>query len=291
MHLVKAKTILSKTNGINIYRGCLHGCIYCDARSKCYQMKHDFEDIEVKENALFLLEEALKKKAPCMIGTGSMSDPYIPLEKKLLYTKRMLELIEKYEFGVAIQTKSDLILRDIDIIDRINQKSKAVVQVTLTTYDEALCKKLEPYVASTNRRVEVLKECKKRGIPTVVWLCPILPFINDNQKNLMGILNYCIENDVYGIICFGMGVTLREGDREYFYEKLDEYFPGLKERYIAIYQNAYEVNSLNNDNLMNLFYAVCKQHKIKTDVSEIFNYLHEFPVKKNQLSIFDFLDE
>lgn len=291
MHLVKVKTILSKDNGVNIYRGCLHGCIYCDSRSKCYQMKHDFEDIEVKENSLYLLEDALKRKTPCMIGTGAMSDPYNPLEKKLQYTKRMLELIEKYEFGVTLHTKSNLILRDIDIIDRINRKSKAVVQVTLTTYDEALCKKIEPYVSSTKERVEILKECKKRGIPTVVWLDPILPFINDTQKNLMGILNYCIENDVYGIICFGMGVTLREGSREYFYDKLDEYFPGMKERYETVYGNAYEVNSLNNKNLMNIFYTVCKQNNIKTNVDEIFKYLHDFPIKKNQLSIFDFLDE
>ena len=190
MHLVKVKSILSKNNGLNIYRGSLHGCIYCDSRSKCYQLKHDFEDVEVKENAIVLLEEALKKKVPCMIGTGSMSDPYNPLEKKFLYTRKMLELIEKYEFGVSIITKSDLILRDIDIIDRINQKTKAVVQVTLTTYDEVLCKKIEPYVSSTKERVEILKECKKRNIPTIVWLDPILPFINDNQKNLLGILDY-----------------------------------------------------------------------------------------------------
>lgn len=291
MHLVKTKTILSKDNGLNIYRGCLHGCIYCDARSKCYQMKHDFEDIEVKENSLYLLEEALKRKVPCVIGTGSMSDPYIPLERKLLYTRRMLELIEKYEFGVTLHTKSSLILRDIDIIDMINQKSKAVVQVTLTTYDETLCKKIEPYVSSTKERVEILKECKKRGIPTIVWLDPILPFINDTQKNLMGILNYCIENDVYGIICFGMGVTLREGSRDYFYEKLDELFPHLRERYETIYGNSYEVNSLNNKNLMNIFYTVCKQNNIETNVDELFKYMHDFPVKKNQLSIFDFLDE
>lgn len=291
MHLVKVKSILSKNNGVNIYRGCLHGCIYCDSRSNCYNMKHDFEDIEVKENALILLEEALKKKPSCMIATGSMSDPYLPLESKLLYTKRMLELILKYDFGVSILTKSDLILRDIDLIDEINKKNKAVVQVTLTCYDEKLCKIIEPYAPSTSRRVEILKECKKRNIPTVVWLDPILPFINDNQKNIMGILNYCIENGVYGIICFGMGLTLRDGNREYFYEKLDEHFPHLKERYESIYKNSYEVKSLNNRALMTLFHTICKQNNIKTNIEEIFEFLSSFPDKKNQLSIFDFLDE
>ena len=115
MHFVDAKGILSAQNGMNLYRGCTHGCIYCDSRSDCYQMNHDFEDIEIKENALELLQEKLDKKAPCMIGTGSMSDPYIPIEKDLKMTRGMLELIDKYGFGVAIQTKSNLIMRDIDL--------------------------------------------------------------------------------------------------------------------------------------------------------------------------------
>ncbi len=168
MHYVLAKNILSSKNGMNLYRGCLHGCIYCDSRSKCYQMHHDFTDIEVKKNAIQLLEYELKKKIPCMIGTGSMSDPYMNIEKDLQYTKKMLELVYKYGFGVTIITKSDLILRDIDLIEQIHKKTKAVVQITLTTYDEDLCKIIEPNVATTKRRFEVLMDCKKRGIPTVV---------------------------------------------------------------------------------------------------------------------------
>lgn len=289
MHFVEAKTILGKGNGINIYRGCTHGCIYCDSRSKCYQMKHDFEDVEIKSNALLLLEKELMRKKPCMIGTGSMSDPYMHVEHKLMYTRKMLELIEKYGFGVAIQTKSDMILRDIDLIDRINKKTKAVVQITLTTFDENLCKKLEPNVCTSTKRVEVLKECKKRGIPTIVWLDPILPFINDTKENLLGILNYCIENNVYGIICFGMGLTLREGNREYFYEKLDELFPKLKYKYIKIFGNKYEVNSLQNNELMKLFFEITRKNGIKTDVKELFDYMHEFPRKYEQLSLFDFV--
>ena len=287
MHFVEAKTILSKDNGINLYRGCTHGCIYCDSRSNCYQMKHDFEDIEVKSNALALLENELIRKRPCMIGTGSMSDPYMHIEKNLLYTRQMLELIDKYGFGVAIQTKSNLILRDIDLIEKINKKTKAVVQVTLTTYDEDLCKKIEPNVSTTLERVEILKECKKRGIPTIVWLDPILPFINDTKENLIGVLNYCIENNVYGIICFNMGLTLRDGNREYFYKKLDEHFPNLKYKYMKTYGNKYEVNSLFNNDLMKLFYEVTSKNGIKTDIKELFNYMHEFPKGFKQLSLFE----
>ena len=287
MHFVKAKTILSKANGINLYRGCTHGCIYCDSRSNCYQMKHDFEDIEIKENALILLENEMRRKGPCMIGTGSMSDPYMHIEKELNYTKKMLGLIEKYGFGVAIHAKSNLILRDIDIIDKINKKTKAVVQVTLTTYNEKLCEILEPNVSTTLERVEILKECKKRGIPTGVWLDPILPFINDTKEHLLGILNYCIENNVYGVICFNMGLTLRDGNREYFYKKLDEHFPNLKYRYINTFGNKYEVNSLYNNDLMNLFLDITKRHNIKTNVDEIFEYMHEFPHKYTQMSLFD----
>ena len=175
MHEVEAKGILSAQNGMNIYRGCSHGCIYCDARSTCYQMDHPFEDIEVKINAPILLEQALRKKRKrCMIGTGSMSDPYLHLEEKLGLTRRCIELIDAYGFGLAIHTKSDLILRDLDLLKSINQKTKCVVQMTLTTFDEMLCKKLEPNVCTTARRIEVLNIMKEEGIPTVVWMTPIL---------------------------------------------------------------------------------------------------------------------
>ena len=157
MHEVEAKHILSAQNGMNIYRGCSHGCIYCDARSTCYQMNHAFEDIEVKKNAPELLESALRsKRKKCVIGTGAMSDPYLPIEKELRLTRRCLELIDEYGFGLAIQTKSDMILRDLDLLKSINRKSKCVVQMTMTTYDENLCKIVEPNVCTTARRIEVL---------------------------------------------------------------------------------------------------------------------------------------
>lgn len=187
MHEIQAKSILSAKNGMNLYRGCTHGCIYCDARSTCYQMDHAFEDIAVKKNAPELLEQALRRKRnKCMIGTGAMSDPYLHAEKELSLTRRCLELIEEYGFGLAIQTKSDLILRDLDLLKRINQKTKCVVQMTLTTCDESLCQILEPNVCTTRRRAEVLNILKEEGIPTVCWLTPILPFINDTEEKHQG---------------------------------------------------------------------------------------------------------
>lgn len=289
MHFKKAKGILSSSNGMNIYRGCLHGCIYCDSRSKCYQMDHPFEDIEVKENAPDLLEDALKRKRKkCMIGTGSMCDPYIPLEDELRLTRKCLEIIDRYGFGSAILTKSNRILRDLDLLKSINAKAKCVVQMTLTTYDEELCKILEPNVCTTKERVEVLKIMRDNHIPTVVWLSPILPLINDTEENLLGILNYCIEAKVYGILCFGIGVTLREGDREYYYQKLDEHFPGLKEKYRKKYGTAYSVMSDDNDRLMSLFRKKCKENGIVYDTNELFAYMHEFEDKSaaDQFSLF-----
>ncbi|MDF2609173.1 MAG: Radical domain protein [Lachnospiraceae bacterium] len=289
MHYKEAKGILSAGNGMNLYRGCTHGCIYCDARSVCYNMTHDFEDIEVKINALSLLENSLKnKRKKCMIGTGAMSDPYIQMETKLEYTRKSLELIERYGFGISIQTKSNRILRDLDLLKKINDKTKCVVQITMTTYDEELCKILEPNVSTTKERFEVLKIMKENKIPTVVWLSPILPFINDTEENLRGILNYCIEAGVYGIINFGIGLTLREGNREYFYEKLEKHFPGLKEKYHQKYGYAYVINSGNHEKLMKIFYEECRKHNILCDNRKIFQYLSEFEEKDRveQLSLF-----
>ena len=290
MHEVTVKGILSAQNGMNLYRGCSHGCIYCDSRSKCYQMDHDFENIEVKVNAVELLEDALKRKRkPCMIATGSMTDPYIPLEMELGHVRRTLELVEKYGCGFTVITKSDRVLRDLDLMKRINEKTKCVVQMTLTTYDDVLCRKLEPGVCTTGRRFEVLETLRDAGIPTVVWLSPILPFINDTEENLRGLIDYCIRANVRGIICFGMGLTLREGNREYFYRQLDRFFPGMKERYIHTYGQRYMVTSPRNAELMRLFHALCEENGILHDNAQIFSYLHTFEEKtaQSQLSLWE----
>ncbi len=277
MHYKEVKAILSANNGMNIYRGCTHGCIYCDSRSKCYNMDHDFEDIEVKINALELLEDTLRKKRKkCMIGTGSMCDPYMHIEVELGNTRKCLEIIDRYSFGLCIQTKSDGILRDLDLLKSINDKSKCVVQMTLTTYDENLCKIIEPAVCTTKERYEVLKIMRDNGIPTVVWLDPILPFINDTEENIRGILDYCIDAEVFGIICFGMGLTLRDGNREYFYKNLDKHFPGLRQTYQIKYGFSYELKSDNNKKLMEIFHRECEKYGIAHNNDEIFKYLHTY---------------
>ena len=287
VHFVKAKGILSAQNGMNVYRGCSHGCIYCDSRSVCYGFTHAFEDIEVKENAPELLEQALRaKRRRCMIGTGSMSDPYLHLEAELGLTRRCLEVIDRYGFGVTIQTKSTRILRDLELLKAIDRKARAVVQMTLTTCDDALCRIVEPNVEPTSERAEALRIFRDNGIPTIVWLTPILPFINDTEENIRGLLRLCTDAGVRGILHFGMGLTLREGDREYYYAALDRHFPGLKERYIRTYGTAYELPSPNSGELCRIVHETCLAHGMLEGPDACFSFLREFPDKYEQTSLF-----
>lgn len=289
MHFVDARGVLSVRNGMNIYRGCTHGCIYCDSRSRCYGFTHPFEDIEVKRNAPALLEQKLRsKRKKCMIGTGAMCDPYLHCEEELRLTRACLEIIDRYGFGVSVLTKSDRILRDLDLLGSIQEKSKAVAQMTLTTWDDRLCRIIEPEVCVTSRRLEVLRTMKEAGIPTVVWMTPLLPFINDTKENLEGILEGCLEAGVKGILCFGMGLTLREGNREYFYQALDRHFPGLRREYQRRYGNAYELPSPRHRELQQIFDDTCAKAGILYRPEDIFAYLREFPENKGytQLSLF-----
>ncbi len=287
MHFVNAKSILSAQNGMNLYRGCTHGCIYCDSRSTCYNFTHLFEDIAVKQNAPELLEQALRsKRRKCMIGTGAMCDPYMHCEEELHLMRKCLEIIDRHGFGVTIQTKSTRILRDLDLLCSINEQSKCVVQMTLTTCDESLCRIVEPHVSTTKERFATLEIFRDNGIPTVVWLSPILPYLNDTRENIEGILDYCIRAKVKGIICFGMGLTLREGNREYYYAALDRHFPGLKEQYHRKYGYAYELPSERSGELMALFEKTCDAHGILHNVDACFRYLHEFPEAYEQLTLF-----
>lgn len=282
MHYVKAKGIFTSDYGINLYRGCTHGCIYCDSRSEIYQINHKFEDIEIKENAVELLKKELVKRKPFMIGTGAMTDPYVPIEKRLQHVRKCLKVIYRYGFGFACLTKSDLVLRDLDLLKKINEKSKAVVQITLTTADDELCRIIEPNVCPTSRRVEVLKKLNEANIPTVVWLCPILPYINDTEENINGILDSCIETNVRGVLNLDMGLSLRKGNREYFYKKLDEHFPGLKERYIEEFADSYFIHSRHNRKLKGILKKRCCENGILSKPDEIFEYMHEFPSKSVQ---------
>ncbi|MBR1824333.1 MAG: radical SAM protein [Ruminococcus sp.] len=288
MHIIEAKHILSAKNGMNVYRGCTHGCIYCDSRSSCYNFDHDFEDVGVKINAPQLLDAALRsKRKKCMIGTGAMCDPYMPMESKFQITRKCLEVIDRHGFGAAVLTKSASVLRDRDLLRSINEKAKAVVQMTVTTFDDELCRIIEPNVSLTSERFAALEQFRSDGIPTVVWLSPLLPFINDTEENLMGILSRCAELGVKGIMAFGMGLTLREGNREYFYSALDRHFHGLKQRYISTYGNAYILPSPNENRLLSLFHSFCEKYNIIHDTEKCFGYLNELPEKFVQMSFFD----
>lgn len=270
MHYVLAKGILSSNQRVNIYRGCEHNCIYCDARSTVYKMEHDFLDIEVKENALELLEEELtKKKKKMVICTGSMSDPYMPLEKHLHMTREMLERIYLYGHGVHIQTKSDLVLRDLDILQKINKNKKASVSITITTIHDSLCKIIEPGAPVTSKRLETLEKLHEAGIPTYVWICPLLPFITDSLDNLRDILFACKRANVKGIIYFDFLLTLREGDREHFYQMLDEHFPGMKAKYIKQFGNNYSCPSPYQKYLKDYLIRFCEENQILHYYEEI----------------------
>jgi len=289
MHLVDAKGILSAQSGMNLYRGCVHGCIYCDSRSRCYRIDHPFEDIEVKRNALELLDAALRKKRRRgMLSTGAMTDPYIPEEETFGLTRGAMQLALRHGFGFTLQTKSTRVLRDLPLLQALNERTRCVVQMTLTTADEALCRKIEPNVSTTLERARALQTFADAGIPTVAWLTPILPFINDTPENLLSVLRLLKDVGVRGVIFFGAGLTLREGNREYFYTQLDRLFPGLKERYARTYGLRYEIPSPDNDRLCRLFHDFCESNSLMHDNDQIFAYLHNFPdPPSGQLSLFD----
>ena len=287
MHFIDAKSLLTRQNGMNLYRGCAHGCVYCDSRSSCYRFTHPFEDVAVKQNAPALLEDILKKRRkPFVVSTGSMSDPYQPCEAELKLTRRCLELIERYGFGASVITKSDLALRDLELFDRIHRNAKSVLQMTLTVADDRLSRVLEPNVCTTSRRYEVLKAFQRQGIPTVVWMTPILPFLTDTEENVRRILDYCFDAGVRGVVCFGMGLTLRDGSREYYYEALDRHFPGLSDEYRRRYGNAYEVSSPNAAALWRLFHEECERHGVLHDPEECFRFIAELGEQNDQLSMF-----
>lgn len=288
MRTIQAKSILGNHNNMNIYRGCTHGCIYCDSRSLCYGID-DFTNIIVKANAIELLRTELqKKRQKAMICTGSMSDPYNPLEAQLEMTKKSLEVIKEYGFGALVLTKSDLVLRDLQLFKAINQNYKAILQMTITTFDDELCKKIEPQTALTSRRFQVLEEFVKNGIEIGVWLSPILPFVNDTKENIHAIVDKCHQIGVTHIVMFNMGLTLRDGNRAYFYQQLDRLFPGLKQQYIQLYHQNYECLSIHEQELNQLFFRRCEELGILTDISQIFKTKNNY---KKQLffqdSLFD----
>ncbi|WP_097027032.1 SPL family radical SAM protein [Clostridium peptidivorans] len=294
MEFISAKQILSTwannnnwfgTNyNMNIYKGCCHGCIYCDSRSECYQIK-DFDIVRAKANAIEILNSELKsKRKRGVVGTGAMSDPYNSLEAEYKLTRSALELINRYNFGIGIATKSDLITRDIDILNEIKSHSPVLIKITITTANDSLCKKIEPNVSVASKRFEAINKLSSQGIFTGILLMPVLPFIEDSDENILKIIRLAKENGAK-FIYPAFGVTLRQNQREYFFRKLDEHFYGITERYIKEYGFAYECRSKRATKLWELFKAECDKAKILYKMEDIIaGYKKNYEVK--QISFF-----
>ena len=295
MNLIPTKSIISgyaKNNmwfgsnyNMNIYKGCCHGCIYCDSRSECYGVEN-FDEVRVKENALFIIERELKsKRKKGVVGTGAMSDPYNPFEKEYRLTRGALELINRYGFGVSIATKSNLITRDIDILSEISKHSPVLTLITITAADDDLCKKVERSAPVSSERFKAIKELSDAGISTGILLMPVLPFIEDTEGNISDIISHAHENGAK-FIYPAFGVTLRQNQREWFYDRLDESFPGLKEKYLRFYGNSYECSSSKSKVLWNLFSLKCNELGILYRMEDII-HTYKKGYENEQTSLFD----
>lgn len=296
MKIIKAKTIISSymnnnawfgnNYNMNIYKGCCHGCIYCDSRSECYKVEN-FDEVKVKEDVLSIIARELKsKRSTGVIGTGAMSDPYNPFEKELCLTRKALELINIYGFGVSIDTKSDLVKRDIDVLKKIQKHSPVLVKITITTCDDNLCKKVEPSVAVSSKRFETIKELSNNGIFAGILLMPVLPFLEDNEENIKGVIELAYESGAKFIFP-NFGVTLRQNQRDWYYKKLEEQFSGLKQKYISHFKNSYECSSPKAKELWQLFKKECDKVGILYKMEDIINgYKGEYEHKNKQISFF-----
>jgi DNA repair photolyase len=277
MKFILAKTIIQnvksssewfgKDFNMNLYKGCPHGCIYCDSRSNCYHIEN-FDEVRIKKDVIEILNNELKsKKKKGVIGIGSMSDTYNPFETKYEITRRALELIEYYGYGISIETKSYLITRDIDIFKNINKKSSVILKLSITTADDALSKIIEPNVSVSSERFKAVKELSEAGLFVGVLLIPVIPFITDTEENIRQIVKLAYENGAKFIFSMD-SVTLRENQRDHFYKKLDLYFPTLKEKYIETYGDKYICSSLNK-NLAKVFKEECKKYNLLYKMDDI----------------------
>ena len=294
MEYIKAKTILQKCKdtswfgndyNMNLYRGCCHGCIYCDSRSDCYQIE-DFDKVRAKDNALMILRDELRRKVKSgVIGTGSMSDPYNPFERDERLTEKSLMLIDAYCFGITVITKSPLITRDIPLYKQIAEHSPVLCKMTITTADDKLSRLVEPHVAVSSERFDALARMSDAGVFTGITLMPVLPFIEDTEDNIRTIVRRAHE---CGVRCIypAFGMTLRSGNREYFYQKLDESFPGLKDQYIRRFGNRYECPSQNAKKLWQVFTEECVRYGILYEMKAIIN-AYKAGYEDGQLSFFD----
>lgn len=295
MEYIPVKTILSKCKStgwfgtdynMNIYRGCCHGCIYCDSRSECYRIDN-FERVRAKKDSLLILRDELKRKVRSgVVGTGAMSDPYNPFEKELLLTRHSLELLDAYNFGTAIVTKSALIARDSDILKDISEHSPVICKLTVTAADDSLCRKLEPSVSPSSERFEAIAKLSEKGIFAGVVMMPVLPFIEDSVENVVSVVKktaQCGGKFIYP----AFGVTLRQNQRDYFLNKLEEIFPGerLAEKYIRTFGNSYECTSRNVSKLWNVFEEECRKYGILYKMKDIIS-AYKSGYEMSQLSFF-----
>ncbi len=295
MEFIKAKTILSKVKygnewygidyNMNLYRGCSHSCIYCDSRSNCYHIEN-FDLVRGKENALYILEQELfKKREKGIIGIGSMSDTYNPLEKEYEQTRGTLKLISKYGFGVSIDTKSDLILRDIDLLKEINTKNNVIVKFTITTPNDELSKIIEPNVCISSKRLQAIKILSDNGIFTGIMMNPMLPFITDKEENIRYLVKLAYENGAKFIHTY-MGMTLRENQRDYYFDKLDQHFIGIKEKYIKYYGDKYNCIVPNYKRLYKVFIDECTKYGILYDMKDIIKAYKKELNSNEQITLF-----
>ena len=295
MEFIKTKTILSKEKygnewfGIdykmNLYRGCSHGCIYCDSRSNCYHIDN-FDIPKGKENALLILENELsKKKEKGVVGIGSMSDTYNPLEKEYEQTRSALKLLSKYNYGVSIDTKSDLILRDLDLLKEINSKNNVIIKFTITTPNDELSKIIEPHVCVSSKRFEAIKKLTDNGIFTGILMNPVLPFITDSEEDIKELVRLAHNSGAKFIHTF-MGMTLRENQRDYYYEQLDKHFKGLKDKYINYYKDRYNCPVPNYKNLYKVFISECNKYGILYNMKNIINAYKKEVKENEQISLF-----
>ena len=295
MEFLKTKTILSKVkNGeewygvdynMNLYRGCSHGCIYCDSRSNCYHIDN-FDVPKGKENALTILESELsKRKDHGVIGIGSMSDTYNPMELKYEQTRGALKLISKYNFGVSIDTKSDLILRDLDILKEINSKNNVIIKFTITTPHDELSRIIEPRVCASSKRFEAIKKLSNSGIFTGIMLNPVLPFITDKEEDIKLLVKLAHESGAKFIHTY-MGMTLRENQKDYYFDKLDIHFKGLKEKYIKCYRDSYDCIVPNYKRLYEVFTNECDKYGILYNMKDIIKAYKKEIKDSEQMSLF-----
>ncbi|MDD5264670.1 MAG: radical SAM protein [Candidatus Bipolaricaulis sp.] len=273
---ILAKNVLSRVAGVdtyfgldygmNLYRGCQHHCIYCDSRSKCYGNDRFDDDVLVKTNAVDLLAKELRaKRRKGVVGTGSMNDPYMPLEERVGLTRAALEVLAGYGFGVHVVTKSDLVLRDIPLLQRIARTSTAAVSLTLTTLDDELARRIEPGAPPASSRLRALAELSAAGIEARVALMPVLPFLEDAWDNVSAIVREAHRRGVRTVIPW-FGMSLRDRQRTYYYRKLDELFPGLREQYEKAYGNGYMCPSPRAAALRASFETMCTHLGVRTSV-------------------------